>query len=91
MGRKWCSHFTMCKCRCARMRVVSRRILEMSLSCGSVRSVRRDVRLAMVDVLGVPVRVMTMGRMSISIHDQWHRRALARGVYLSKIRNEIKS
>jgi hypothetical protein len=47
------------------MRVVSRRVLEMSLSGGSVRSVRREVRLVMVDVWGVPMRLMTMRRMSI--------------------------
>jgi hypothetical protein len=34
------------------MRVVSRRVSEISLSGGSVRSVRREVRLVMVDVQG---------------------------------------
>jgi hypothetical protein len=46
------------------MRDVSSRALEMSLSGGSVRRVRREMRLAMVDECGVPVRLMTMGRMS---------------------------
>jgi hypothetical protein len=47
---------------------VSSLVLEtMSLAGGSVRRVRRDVRLVMVDVWGVPVRLMTMGRMSTSI------------------------
>jgi hypothetical protein len=32
-----------------------------------VRSVTREVRLAMVDVLGVPVRLMTIRKMSISV------------------------
>jgi hypothetical protein len=50
-----------------------------------VRSVRREVRLAVVDVWGVPVRLMTMERMSISIHGHWLRRALAIGVYLSRM------
>jgi hypothetical protein len=46
---------------------MSSRALEMSLSGGSERKVRREVRLAMVDECGVPVRVMTMGRMSTSV------------------------
>jgi hypothetical protein len=45
-------------------RDVSRQVLEMSLSGGSVRRARREVRLAMLDVWGVLVRLMTMGRMS---------------------------
>jgi hypothetical protein len=45
---------------------VSSRALEMSLSGGSVRMVRRELRLAMVDECGVPVRLMTMGWMSTS-------------------------
>jgi hypothetical protein len=49
------------------MRDVSRRAFEMSLSGGSVRRVRREVRLAMVDECGVPVRLMTMGRMSTAV------------------------
>jgi hypothetical protein len=52
----------------ARMRDVPSRVLEMSLSGGSVRSVGRDVRLAMVDECGVLVRLLTMGRMSTSVH-----------------------
>jgi hypothetical protein len=47
-----------------RMRDVSSRVFKMSLSGGSVRRVRREVRLVMVDECGVPVRLMTMGRMS---------------------------
>jgi hypothetical protein len=43
------------------------RALEMSLSGGSVRRVSRDVRMEMVDECGVPVRLMTMGRMSTSV------------------------
>jgi uncharacterized membrane protein (UPF0136 family) len=46
------------------MRDVSSRALEMSLLGGSVRAVSREVRLVMVDECGVPVRLMTMGRMS---------------------------
>jgi hypothetical protein len=34
---------------------------------------------------GVPVRLMTMGRMSISIPDQWWRLVPTRGVYLLRI------
>jgi hypothetical protein len=49
------------------MRVVSRRVLEISLSGGCVRSVRSEVMLVTVDVWGVPVRIMTMGRISISV------------------------
>jgi hypothetical protein len=61
------------------MRDVSSRALEMSLSGGSVRRVWREVRLAMVDECGVPVRLMTMGRMSTSVPGQWARMAFARG------------
>jgi hypothetical protein len=67
------------------MRDVLSRALEMSLSGGSVRSVRREVRLAMVDEFGVPVRLMTMGTMSTSVLGQWTRMAFARGVYLARI------
>jgi hypothetical protein len=45
-----CSQWTVCKLRCVRMRVVSNRVLEMSLLRGLVRRVRREVRLEMVDV-----------------------------------------
>jgi hypothetical protein len=44
-----------------------------------MRRVRREVRLAMVDECGVPVRLMTMGRMSTSVPCLWWRMALARG------------
>jgi hypothetical protein len=67
------------------MRDVSSRVLEMSLSGGSLRSVSREVRLVMVDVCGVPLRLMTMGRMSTSVHGQWLRLAFARSVYLACI------
>jgi hypothetical protein len=67
------------------MRDVSSRALEMSLSGGSVRRVRREVRLVMVDECGVPVPLMTMGRMPISVPSQWLRMAFARGVYLARI------
>jgi hypothetical protein len=67
------------------MRDVSSRALEMSLSGGSVRSVSREVRLTMVDECGVPVRLVTMGRMSTSVPGQWLRIAFARGVYLARI------
>jgi hypothetical protein len=49
------------------MRDVSNRAFEMSLSRGSVRRVRREVRLVMVDECGVPVRLRTMGRMSTAV------------------------
>jgi hypothetical protein len=52
------------------MRDVSRRALEMSLSGGSLRRVRREVRLVMVDECGVHVRLMTMGRMSTAVYGQ---------------------
>jgi hypothetical protein len=65
---------------------VSSRALEMILSGGSVRVVSREVRLAMVDECGVPVRLMTMGRMSTSVPGQWLRMAFARGVYFALIR-----
>jgi hypothetical protein len=53
------------------MRDVSSRALDMSLSGGSVRRVRREVRLAMVEECGVPVRLMTMGMMSTSVSGQF--------------------
>jgi hypothetical protein len=68
------------------MRDVSRRALEMSLSGGSVRAVSREVRLVTVDECGVPVRFMTMGRMSTTVLGQWLRMAFARGVYLARMR-----
>jgi hypothetical protein len=68
------------------MQDVSSLVLEMSLSGGSVRSVSREVRLVMVDVCGVPVRLITMGRMSTSVLGHWLRMAFARGVYLACIR-----
>ena len=71
------------------MRDVSRRVLVMSLSGGSVRMVSREVRLSMVDECGVPVRLMTMGRMSTSVPGQWLRMAFARGVYLFLIRRAV--
>jgi hypothetical protein len=52
------------------MRDVSRRAFEMSYSGGYVRRVRREVRLVMVDECGVPVRLMTMGRMLTSVPGQ---------------------
>jgi hypothetical protein len=67
------------------MRDVSSRALEMSLSGESVRRVSREVRLEMVDECCVPVRLMTMGRISTSVHGQWLRMAFARGVYLARI------
>jgi hypothetical protein len=68
------------------MRDVSMRALEMSLSRGSVRRVRREVKVVMVDECGAPVRLMTMGRMSTSVPGQWLRMAFARGVHLARIR-----
>jgi hypothetical protein len=67
------------------MRDVSSRAFEMRLSGGSVQRVSRDVRLVMVDDCGVPVRLMTMGRMSTAVPGQCWRMAMARGVYLSRI------
>jgi hypothetical protein len=52
------------------MQAVSRRVLGMSLSGGSVRSVRRKMRLVIVDMWGVPVRLMTMRGMSMSVTGQ---------------------
>jgi predicted acyl esterase len=65
------------------MRDVSSRALEMSLSRGTVRRVSREVKLAMEDECGVPVRLMKMGRMSTSVPGHWLRMAFARGVYLA--------
>jgi hypothetical protein len=53
----------------------------LTLSWGSVPRVMSDVMLTIVDVCGVPVRLMTMGRISISMHGEWCRRALVRGVF----------
>jgi hypothetical protein len=52
------------------MRDVLRRAFETSVSGGSVRRVRREVRLVMVYECGVPVRLMTMGRMSTAVPGQ---------------------
>jgi hypothetical protein len=52
------------------MRDVSTRAFDVSLSGGSVRRVSREVRLVMVDEYGVPVRLMTMGRMSTAVRGQ---------------------
>jgi hypothetical protein len=68
------------------MRDVSRRALEMSLSGGSMRAVNREVRLLMVEECGVPVRLMTMARMSTTAHGKWLRMAFARSVYLARMR-----
>jgi hypothetical protein len=68
------------------MRVVSSRALAMSLSGGSLRAVSREVRLVIVDECGVPVRLMTMGKMSTTVPGQWLRIAFARGVYLARMR-----
>jgi hypothetical protein len=54
-----------------------------------VRRVRKEVRHVMVEECGVPVRLMTMGRMSTSVPDQWWRMALAKGVYLARINCEV--
>jgi hypothetical protein len=56
------------------------------LSGGSVRSVSREVRLAMVGECDVPVRIMAMGRMSTSVPGKWLRMEFARGVYLARIK-----
>jgi hypothetical protein len=68
------------------MRDVPMRALEMSLSGGFVRVVSKEVRLVMVDMCGVLVRLMTMGRMSTTVPGQWMRMAFARGVYLARMR-----
>jgi hypothetical protein len=67
------------------MRHVSSRALEMGLSGGSVRRVSREVRLAMVDECGIPVRLVTTRRVSTSVPCEWLRMAFARGVYLARI------
>jgi hypothetical protein len=64
---------------------VSSRVFDMSLSRGSVQRVRREVRLIVVDESGVPVRLMTMRRMSTSVPDQCWRMTMARGVYQARI------
>jgi hypothetical protein len=61
------------------MRAVSSRDFDISLSGGSVRRVRREVRLATMEVWGVHVRLMMMGRMSTVVPGQCCRLALARG------------
>jgi hypothetical protein len=70
MRRRWCSHWTVCKWSCSRVRDASSSLFEMILSGGSVRRLRREVGLAMVDPWGAPVRLMTMGRMSTSMPGQ---------------------
>jgi hypothetical protein len=49
------------------MRADSRRVLEISLSGGSMHNVKREVRLVLVDVWGGSVRLVTMGRTSIYV------------------------
>jgi hypothetical protein len=61
------------------MCVMSIRVVETSLSVGSVRRANREVRLVIVKVWGVLVRLMTMGRMSNSVPGQCCRMALASG------------
>jgi hypothetical protein len=68
------------------MRDVSSRAFEMSLSRGYVRRVGREVRLVIVNECDVPVRLMSMGRMSTLVPSQCWRMALARGVYLVRIK-----
>jgi hypothetical protein len=67
------------------MRDVTSRALEMSLSRGEVRSVKREVRMVVVDECGVPVQLMPMGRMSTPVHGHCWRMALASGAYLARI------
>jgi hypothetical protein len=86
MNRRLCSHWTVCVWSCARIRDVLWRALEMSLSGGSVRAVSREVRLVMMEECGVPVRLMTMGRMSTIVPGQWLRMAFAGEVYLARMR-----
>jgi hypothetical protein len=51
-----------------------------------VRAVSREVRLVMMEEYGVPVRLMTMGRMSTNVPGQWLRMAFATSVYLARMR-----
>jgi hypothetical protein len=67
------------------MRVVSRRVLDMSLSGGIVRSVMREVRFVMVIMWRGAGATYNDGRLSISVPGQSRRRALARGVFLCRI------
>jgi hypothetical protein len=60
------------------MQLASSRDFEVILCGGSVRKVSSDVRLATVVVCWVHVRLMTMGRISISVAGHWCRRAFAR-------------
>jgi hypothetical protein len=39
------------------------------------------VMMAIVDACGVPVRLITMGRISTSVPGHWFHRALSRGVF----------
>jgi hypothetical protein len=71
-------------------RDVSRRAFEMSLSGGLVRRVRREVRLVMVDECVVPVRLMTLGRMSTSVPGMCGRMALARGCIWRESLEELR-
>jgi hypothetical protein len=67
------------------MRDVSSRAFEMRMSGRSMRRVRSKMRLVVVDECGVPIRLMTMGKMSTSVPGQCGRMAIARGVYLARI------
>jgi hypothetical protein len=60
-------------------------------SCFGYEFVRRvcaegEERGEACDECGVPVRLMTMGRMSTSVPGQWLRMAFARGVCLARIK-----
>jgi hypothetical protein len=70
MRRRWCSQWIVCKWSCPRKHVVSSRVFEMGLFEGYVGWVRREVRLLIVDVWGVPMRLMTMERTSTSVLGQ---------------------
>jgi hypothetical protein len=61
------------------MHAVSSCAFKKNLSGGSVRRVRRVVRLAMMEVWWVHVRLMMMGRMPKVVPGQCCQIALARG------------
>jgi hypothetical protein len=76
-------HWIVCKWSCDGIRVVSSRVFEKSSSGGSVRTVRRKVRLVIVDVRGVHVRLIIVGSMSTSVPGECCRMALARVVFIA--------
>jgi hypothetical protein len=71
------------------IRVVSRVEVWEGLSRGSILGFMSEVMLVWVRLWGVPVRLMTMGTMSIFVPCQCERRSFAMGVYFYMMRRWV--